>query len=66
MRTMEAVEVNRDVDGVLRYIERNRESILVLKDGRKQCMVLPTSCVEIEMRRVLRRRESRKRLSSRW
>lgn len=66
MRTMEAVEVNRDVDGVLRYIERNRESILVLKDGRKQCMILPMSRVEIEMRRVLRRRESRKRLSSRW
>jgi hypothetical protein len=41
MRTMEAVDVNKDVDGILRYVENNREPILVLKNGKKHCMMLP-------------------------
>jgi hypothetical protein len=35
---MEAVDVNKDVDKVLRLIEKKRESVLVLKDGRPHCM----------------------------
>jgi methyl coenzyme M reductase beta subunit len=46
MRTMEAVDVNKDVDKVLRYVENNRESILVLKNGRKHCMILPAGRVK--------------------
>jgi hypothetical protein len=45
MRTMEAVDVNRDVDKVLRYIEKNRRPILVLKNGKKHCMMLPVGRV---------------------
>jgi methyl coenzyme M reductase beta subunit len=62
---MEAVEISRDVDKVLRYIEKNRESILVLRDGRKLCMMVPASRVALEMRQVLRRREGRKLLRGR-
>ena len=60
MRGMEAVEVNQDGDGVLRLVERNRESILVMKDGQRQCMILPLHRIEIEMLQVLKRREARK------
>lgn len=38
---MEAVDVSKDVDKVLRYIEKNRRPILVMKDGKKHCMMLP-------------------------
>ena len=41
MRTMEAVDVSKNVDEVLRYIEKNRKPILVLKNGKKHCMMLP-------------------------
>jgi PHD/YefM family antitoxin component YafN of YafNO toxin-antitoxin module len=43
MRTMEAVDVSKNVDEVLRYIEKNRKPILVLKDGKKHCMMLPAA-----------------------
>lgn len=60
MRIMEAAEVNKDVDGVLRLVERNRESILVVKDGQRQCMILPPRRIDIEMLQMLKRREARK------
>ena len=43
MRTMEAVDVSKHVAEVLRYIEKNRKPILVLKDGKKHCMMLPAA-----------------------
>jgi PHD/YefM family antitoxin component YafN of YafNO toxin-antitoxin module len=46
MRAMEAVNVNKDVDKVLRYIEKNRKPVLVLKNGKKHCMLLPAERVE--------------------
>jgi hypothetical protein len=57
---MEAAEVVRNVDGVLRLTEKNRESILVLKDGRPHCRIEPRHRVGLETLQVLRRRESRK------
>jgi hypothetical protein len=41
MRTMEVVDISKNVDEVLRYIEKNRKPILMLKNGKKQCMMLP-------------------------
>jgi len=38
---MEAVDVSKNVDEVLRYIEKNRKPVLVLKHGKKHCMMLP-------------------------
>jgi PHD/YefM family antitoxin component YafN of YafNO toxin-antitoxin module len=46
MRTMEAVDVSKNVDEVLRYIEKNRKPILVLKNGKKHCMMLPVERVK--------------------
>ena len=46
MWTMEAVDVSKHVDEVLRYIEKNRKPILVLKDGKKHCMMLPVERVK--------------------
>jgi PHD/YefM family antitoxin component YafN of YafNO toxin-antitoxin module len=46
MRTKEAVDVNKDVDKVLRYVEKNRKPILVLKNGKKHCMMLPVGRVK--------------------
>jgi hypothetical protein len=43
---MEAVDVSKDVDKVLRYIEKNRKPILVLKDGKTHCMMLPVGRVK--------------------
>ncbi len=60
MRVMEAVDVSNAVDEVLRYLAKNREPILVLKDGLPHCRMLPPNRVELEMLRVLRRREARK------
>ncbi len=60
MRTMEVVDVSNSVDKVLRYLAKNREPILVLKDGLSHCRMLPPNRVELEMIRVLRRREARK------
>jgi len=48
MLKMEAADVNKDVDRVLRLIEKKRESVLVLKDGRPHCMMLPVGSVEGE------------------
>jgi hypothetical protein len=46
MRTMEAVDVNKDVDKVLRYIVKNRKPVLVLKNGKEHCMMLPVGRVK--------------------
>jgi len=61
MRTMEATQAAKNVDGVLRLVEKNRESILFLRDGRPYCKMEPISRISIEMLRVLHRREARKR-----
>jgi hypothetical protein len=57
---METVAVDKDVDKVLRAVARNRESVLVLKDGKPHCMIHPTNRIEEEMFRSLYRRQSRK------
>ena len=35
MRTMEAVDGNKDADKVLRYVEKNRKPTLVVQNGKK-------------------------------
>jgi hypothetical protein len=61
---MEAVDVNKDVDKVLRLIEKKRESVLVLKDGRPHCMMLPVGSVEGEAAVIPAARAKRARKGS--
>jgi PHD/YefM family antitoxin component YafN of YafNO toxin-antitoxin module len=64
MRTMEAVDVNKDVDKVLRYIEKNRKPILVLKNGKKNCMMLPVGRVRQDATSVAATRTKKVRRDS--
>jgi hypothetical protein len=61
---MEAADVNKDVDKVLRYIEKNRKPVLVLKNGKKHCMMLPMGRVREDATGVTAARPSKVRRDS--
>lgn len=61
MRTMEAVEVARNPVDVLHFVEKYRQTVLVLKAGTPHCRIQPVSKTETQMFAVLYRRTAKKR-----
>lgn len=59
MRTMETIEVNAKINKVLHMVEKNREPVVILRNGTSQCMLRPTSKIEQQMFRLLRRRKAK-------
>jgi|GEM_PF-5742471 len=61
MRAMRAVEFAAKRNNVIRFVQKNRQPVLILKDGTPHCMLLPVGKVESLMFRALYRRTANKR-----
>ena len=61
MRTMEAVQAAANVDKVFRLVEKNKETILIVENGRPKCQIQPPSLPEHRMSSLLRRRNRKMR-----
>jgi antitoxin (DNA-binding transcriptional repressor) of toxin-antitoxin stability system len=61
MTTMEAVHAAANIDKVLRMVEKNGETILIVENGRPKCQLGPVPKLVHKMSSLYRRRDRKMR-----